>query len=193
MKGLDTKGTILNAALQLARLEGLETLSIGRLAKDVGLSKSGLFAHFKSKQTLQIKVIDRGVQEILERVILPALKRPRGEPRLRALFDNWLEWAASPDNGGCVFLGAAVEYDDKPGTVREHLVETQRQWTHTLTRAVRIAQQEGHLSSDMDPAQFAFRLYSVMMGYHLYHRLLADKTAEDQARSAFESLLQNSR
>jgi len=194
MKGETTRATILDAALELARVEGLGALSIGRLAKGVGLSKSGLFSHFKSKETLQLQVLEKAVASFLEVIVLPALKRPRGEPRIRALFDNWLSWADAGDEaGGCVFLGSAVEYDDRPGRLRDFLVQTQKDWTFTLCRAVQIAQSEGHLRQDIDPQQLAFEIYSTMMAYHLYSRLLGDSEAEDRARRAFEHLLQRSR
>ncbi len=193
MKGRETRSTILDAALQVARQEGLTALSIGRLAKDVGLSKSGLFAHFMSKETLQLEVLERGVEEILNVVVRPAIRLPRGEPRLRALFDNWLAWASGHQEGGCVFLGAAVEYDDRPGKLREYLVKTQRDWTQTLARAAELAKSEGHLRADVDTDQLAFELYSTMMSFHLYHRLLGDPLAGSRARVAFERLLDSSR
>ncbi len=189
MKGEETKATILDTALNVARLEGLDALSIGRLAKGVGLSKSGLFAHFKSKETLQVEVLRRGVAEFINAVVRPAVRAPRGEPRLRAMFDNWLAWGSGSGEGGCIFLGAAVEYDDRPGRVRDHLVTSQRDWTQTLARSVRITQAEGHLSAEADPEQIAFQIYSIMMAFHLYHRLLADSNAEDRARRAFELLI----
>jgi AcrR family transcriptional regulator len=193
MKGEATRSNILNVALRMARLEGLGALSIGRLAKGVGLSKSGLFAHFNSKETLQLKVLERGVQEFLNEVIYVAIRRPRGEPRLWAFFDGWRAWAAGGSEGGCLFLGAAIEYDDQPGALRDYLVATQRQWTQTLARAAQIAQAEGHLRADVNPEQFAFEMYSTMMAYHLYHRLLGDPLADARAQSAFERLLAGSR
>jgi len=196
MKGRETKETILNAALGFARLHGLEGLSIGRLAKGVGLSKSGLFAHFNSKETLQLNVLQRGVEEFLEAVVRPAIKEPRGEPRLRALLDRWLRWAAgdsSRGKGGCLFLGAAVELDDQPGALRDYLVNSQRQWISTLARAVTIAQTAGDISPDVDTEQMAFEIYSIMMAFHLYHRLLRDPDASMRARKAFDKLLAASR
>lgn len=193
MKGEDTRASILETALEVARLEGLDALSIGRLAKGVGLSKSGLFAHFKSKESLQLCVLEHGVEEFLQAVVRPALKAPRGEPRLRAIFDNWLAWAAGQDKGGCIFLGAAIEYDDRPGALRQYLVRTQHDWIQTLTRAVQITKAEGHLDSAVDPEALAFQIYGTMMSYHLYHRLLADPLAEERARRAFNELIAHNR
>lgn len=176
--------------MHLVRLEGLEAISIGGLARQVGLSKSGLFAHFKSKETLQLQVIERASSSFVDAVVLPAIKEPRGEPRVRALFDNWIRWADPDDNeGGCVFVGAAAELDDKPGSLRDALVRTQREWVAAITRAFQIAKDEGHLSDRCDPEQLAFQLYAIMMAYHLYSRLLDDPSAILRARGAFETLL----
>jgi len=202
MKGQQTRSAILDAAVRMARLEGLDALSIGRLAKGVGLSKSGLFAHFNSKETLQLQVLERGVEEFIQAVVRPAIRAPRGKPRLQALFERWLLWAsgagggapgadgkAAKRSGGCLFLGAAVELDDQPGRLRDYLVRSQTEWTHTLARAAEIAREEGHLRADSDPAALAFELYGIMMSFHLYHRLLDDPAARDRARQAFERLL----
>ena len=178
----------------VARLEGIEAISIGRLADMVGLSKSGLFAHFKSKETLQIQVIDRAAATFIGAVVIPAIKRPRGEPRVQALFDNWLAWANSPDvEGGCVFVGAAAELDDRPGRLRDHLVKVQRDWISTLSTAVKLAVQEGHFRADLDAQQFAFEMYATMMAFHLYVRLMRDPAAEQRARHAFRDLLETAR
>lgn len=192
MKGQRTRAQILDSALKIASLEGLEALTIGRLAKSVGLSKSGLFAHFNSKEALEQRVLERAADEMVAAVVRPALKKPRGLPRLRAMFDNWLRWATSGSlPGGCVFLGAAAELDDKPGPVRDYLVETQRDWIATLAKATRLAQQEGHLAEELVPEQIAFEIYGQMMAFHLYKRLLGDSRAKSRARAAFERLLEN--
>lgn len=194
MKGESTRATILDEALRLASLEGLDALSIGRLAKGVGLSKSGLFAHFNSKEALQLQVLAEAAEVFIGAVVRPAIRQPRGLPRLRAIFENWLAWAR-PGRlpGGCVFLASAVELDDKPGVLRDYLVQAQRDWVETLARSVRIAQQEAHLPLALDPQQFAFEIYGAMMSYHLYSRLLGDPTAEARARDAFERLISSPR
>jgi len=194
VKGESTRVTILDAAMSVARLEGIEALSIGRLADMVGLSKSGLFAHFKSKETLQIQVIDRSAAIFIDAVVVPAIKQPRGEPRVRALFDNWLSWANSPDvEGGCVFVGAAAELDDRPGKLRDHLVRVQKDWISTLGTAVQIAIHEGHFRADLDADQFAFDVYATMVDYHLYSRLMRAPNADRRARGAFETHLEAAR
>ena len=180
--------------MSVAATDGLEALSIGRLAGDVGLSKSGLFAHFRSKEKLQVQVLDFAREHFVAHVVVPALALPRGEPRVRALFENWLAWGASPERqGGCVFLQAAAEYDDRPGPVREFLVQTQRDWIETLVRAAELAAEEGHLRSDLDARQFAFELYAMIMAHHFYVRLLDDPDTESRTRTAFERLLASSR
>ena len=150
-KGEETRRAILDHALQVATTEGLEGLTIGRLAQDLRLSKSGLFAHFGSKEDLQLQVLETAIERFAEAVVRPALARPRGEPRVRALFENWLDWAeASFLPGGCVFIAAANELDDRPGALRDLLVSSQQQWLAVIARAARIAQEEGHFRADLD-------------------------------------------
>jgi AcrR family transcriptional regulator len=189
-KGEDTRAAILERALATTSRLGLEGLSIGSLAQDLGMSKSGLFAHFGSKEDLQLRVLELAVERFVESVVRPALARPRGEPRVRALFENWLAWAeASYLPGGCVFIATANELDDRPGPLRDRLVDYQRQWLAVLARAARIAQEEGHFRSDLDTEQFAYESYAVLLAYHHFRRLLRDPGARDRARRAFDDLL----
>jgi AcrR family transcriptional regulator len=189
-KGELTHRSILDHSVGLASQVGLEGLSIGRLAEDLELSKSGLFAHFQSKEALQIEVLRHAAEQFVDAVIRPALKAPRGEPRLRALFEGWAAWGkgrALP--GGCVFVAAATELDDQPGPARDQLVRTQRDWLDFIAGAVRIAVAEGHFRPETDPAQFAHELYGVMLAWHHAARLMKDPKADRRARTAFESLL----
>ena len=189
-KGEATRERILESALELASTEGLTGLSIGRLADRTSMSKSGLFAHFGSKEGLQLDVLELATAKFRETVFTPALRADRGEPRLRALFTHWLDWTdhhARP--GGCLFTAAAAELDDQPGPAREALVEMQREWTDTLARAVRIAIEERHFRADVDPHLFAFQLHAIVLGYHHARRLLQDPQAGRRAREAFEALL----
>lgn len=186
-KGDVTKGAVLDEATALARRVGLGGLTIGVLATQTQMSKSGLFAHFGSKETLQIEVLDHAVAVFTDEVIRPALAAPRGEPRLRAVFDHWLAWGAAP--GGCPFAAAAMELDDQPGPVRARLVETQRAWLGSLARVVEGGIAEGHFRADLDTHQFAQDLYGVMLGFHVTHRLLADTDAERHSRAALEALI----
>jgi AcrR family transcriptional regulator len=187
-KGETTKQAILDRATGLASQVGLSGLTIGHLADDLALSKSGLFAHFNSKEALQVQVLEHAAASFVELVVRPALALPRGVPRLRALFERWLAWdAALP--GGCVFAAAAAELDDRPGPVRDRLVELQRQWVDVLTTSFRKAVEEGHVARDADPAQFAQDLHGIMLAWHHHTRLLGDGAAAARARRAFEALL----
>ena len=186
-KGQVTRGAVLDEATELAKQVGLGGLTIGTLAAQTDLSKSGLFAHFGSKETLQIEVIEHAVARFTEQVIRPALTAPRGEPRLRALFERWLEWGAAP--GGCLFVAAAMELDDQPGPVRERVVGSQRDWLDTLVMIISGAVTEGHFRRDLDPRQLAQDVEGVMLAFHLTHRLLADPEALSRARTALDALL----
>ncbi len=181
---------ILEHASKLARRVGLEGLSIGRLATDLDLSKSGLFAHFHSKEALQIQVLETAAAQFVETVVRLALESPRGEPRLRSLFERWLDWARSRKTpGGCLFVAAAVELDDRPGPARRRLVQLQRDWLGVMANVAESGIGAGHFRSDLDPEQVAHDLYAVMLGYHHASRLLKDPRAEVRAHAAFENLL----
>ncbi|MCA1580689.1 MAG: TetR/AcrR family transcriptional regulator [Acidobacteria bacterium] len=189
-KGEQTRDAILDHAMRLASKVGLAGLSIGRLAADLEMSKSGLFAHFQSKETLQVQVLDRAGALFAATVVRPALAAPRGERRLRALFERWLDWTKTAGlPGGCLFVTAAVELDDRPGPVRDRLVALQKEWLDVIARVARTGIPEGHFAGNLDPDQLAHDLYAVMLGYHHAARLLRDPRAADRARAGFESLL----
>ncbi len=192
-KGASTKRVILERAMEIASTVGLEGLSIGLLSKALGLSKSGLFAHFKSKERLQVEVLSAAEAYFIERVVRPAIREPRGEPRIRALFQNWLRWAQELLPGGCLFVAAATEYDDRPGAVREVLVRGQQDWIDTLTRAASIAKEHGHFGAHVDARQFAFELNALTLSVHFFHRLLHAPDSFELARRGFERLLERSR
>jgi AcrR family transcriptional regulator len=193
-KGEDTRREILERAAGLASQVGLEGLTIGRLADELELSKSGLFAHFHSKEALQVETLRFAAELFVDRVVRPALKAPRGEPRVRALFERWLEWAkANPLPGGCVFVAAACEMDDREGPAREELVRQQRDWLELIASVARTAIREGVFRADADPEQFAYELHGVKLAYHHASRLLRDPAAEARARRAFDALLDNVR
>jgi len=187
-KGTTTRNAILDRATDLASQVGLTGLTIGRLADDLDLSKSGLFAHFQSKESLQIQVLEYGAERFVEHVVRPALRESRGVPRLRALFERWLTWDGTLP-GGCVFAAAASELDDRPGPVRERLIELQRQWVDVVATSFRKALEIGHVAADADPEQFAQDLYGIMLAWHHHSRLLGDVAAERRARRAFDALL----
>jgi AcrR family transcriptional regulator len=193
-KGDETRRAILTDALAQASTLGLAGLTIGSLAKRTGMSKSGLFAHFASKEALQIAVLEEARDRFINTVVSPALKEPRGEPRVRALFERWLRWDdAEFQPGGCVFLAAAVELDDQPGPVRDRLVEIQQDWLDALQTAARIAKDVGHFRADLDVAQWAFDFWGLVLGYHWYARLLRSEQAAERVRAGFERLLASAR
>lgn len=193
-KGEQTRDAILERAMVLASEVGLEGLTIGGLAEALDLSKSGLFAHFRSKEALQIQTLEWAAARFEEAVIRPALRAARGEPRVRALFEGWLRWPKIvPQPGGCIFVAASVELDDRPGPARDKLVRLQRDWLDVIAGAVRIAIQEGHFDPRVDSAQFAFELYGIMLVFHHTARLLRDPRAEERARRGFEALLARAR
>jgi AcrR family transcriptional regulator len=190
-KGEETRQAILTRAFELAKMVGLSGLSIGRLAEEIGLSKSGLFAHFGSKEALEVAVVEEGARQFVEFVMAPALQKPRGEPRIRALFERWIQWGQRP--GGCFFVGAIAELDDRSGPPRDALVQTCKDWLDTLATAARIAVTEGHFRADLDSEQFAFEVYSIMLGFHAYQKFLHESTSLDRARASLERLLASAR
>ena len=193
-KGQQTRSAILETALAEASTVGLAGISIGGLARKMELSKSGLFAHFGSKEDLQLQILVTARDRFIEGVIAPALRLPRGEPRIRGLFDNWLTWSkASFLPGGCPFIATANELDDVPGPLRDFLVDSQRDWLGTLATAARIAVEEGHLAADLDVEQFAYEFYSLILAYHHFHRLLEDPLTEERCRRAFDLLIDRGR
>jgi AcrR family transcriptional regulator len=189
-KGDETRERILAQALAMASRDGLEGLSIGNLAEALGMSKSGLFAHFGSKEDLQIEVLRAAARRFEDSVVRPSFRAPRGTPRIRQLFENWLRWANSPDvAGGCLFVTAAVELDDRPGRPRDFLVETEKQLQDALTRAAMLAVEVGHFRKALDCRQFAFEIHGLLLGYHHAKRLLREPRAEAAARTGFDRLL----
>ncbi len=193
-KGESTKHSILDQAVQLASQTGLEGLSIGALATRLSLSKSGLFSHFRSKQALQLQVLDAAARRFTELVLRPAVQAPRGEARIRALFERWLLWGTSSiSKGGCLFVAASIELDDKTGKVRDHLVKLQKDWFQTRVRVFQTGIESGYLRKDADLDQLSHDLFSIMLGCHYGVRLLKDPKAEMRARIAFENLLDTAR
>ena len=193
-KGEETKAAILGHAVQLATRIGLNGLTIGRLAGDLGLSKSGLFSHFRSKEALQIQVLDAAAERFVDEVVRPAVREPRGEPRVTALFERWLAWTKSNSGpGGCLFVAAAAELDDRPGPVRERLVALQKGWLEMVGIVFSKGVEAGRFRGDIDPDAFAHDLYAIMLGFHHAARLLKDPRAEARAHGAFERLLSTAR
>ena len=189
-KGEQTRAAILDHALKIASRLGLEGLTIGSLADATGMSKSGLFAHFGSREDLQLQVLEHAAQRYGEQVFVPVLKIERGLPRLRALFERWLDWAtASGLPGGCIMISAANEYDDRPGPIRDAVIANQHRGNAITQKAVRLAIEEGHLRDDTDPEQISFELLGIVLASHNHRRLLGDKEARKRAITAFEELV----
>lgn len=190
-KGAETRERILDTAFRVAAREGLEGMSLNGLAQQLGMSKSGLFAHFGSKEELEIELLRTAAARFTAAVVLPAFQKPRGLPRLKNLFEGWLRWQTDPSlPGGCPMMAAAVELDDREGPVREVLVEMQDQLLAMLAKAARLAVEEGHFRRDLDADQFAFELYAMLLGFNHARRLLRDPKAERRARQAFARLVE---
>jgi len=194
-KGEQTRRTIIAHALGIVSDVGYEGLSIGVLAQDTKLSKSGLFAHFKSKQALQLGVVQEVVSRFALRVVQPALASPRGEPRLRVLYEKKLEWIRGEVNArGCLLQKAALEYHNRLGhPVRESIVRALQDWRDLVTRCARTAIDEGHFREDLDPQQFGYEFDGITMMYQQTQGLLRERGAGERAQAAFESLLDRSR
>ena len=191
-KGNATRTLILEHAVARASEVGLEGLSIGQLARELELSKSGLFGHFNSKADLQVQILDKVSEQFTQKVVKPALQEARGVPRLRQLFQNWLHWAASKDSQrkGCPYMAAIMELDDKPGPVRDRLVETQFQQIQVLQRTIQLGQEAKAFDPAYDPAAGAQEMYGFILSFHFYKRLMQDPLAEARAHQNFERFLQ---
>ncbi len=191
-KGTDTKLAILQIGLDTASKLGLEAVSIGELAKAANMSKSGLFAHFQSKENLQIELLKYAGDLFSRNVVTPALKKKAGIGRIRALVDNWNRWTGQL-SGGCIFVTASADFKDRPGKVRESLLIQQESWLDCLRRMAQSAIKAGDFRTDVDCDQFAFDLYSLMLGFHLYYKLLHNHETQRRQRTALEQLLKNYR
>ncbi len=191
-KGEQTRQLILDEAISVASRIGLESLSIGLLADRTKLSKSGLFAHFGSKEEMQLAVIEEAERRFTQIVVLPALSQARGLTRLRAMFGNWLNWTNSLDlPGGCLLMAASIEFDDRPGAVRDAVSAGQRRWRDTLAGAIRLAVASGELAGDADAEQIAFEIVGMALATQQATRLLGEHDAQARAMAAFERLVRH--
>lgn len=190
-KGEQTRAAIVGHALELASQFGLEGLTIGMLAERVQMSKSGVFAHFGSREDLQIAVLREYEQRFAQDVLLPALTEPRGLIRLRAMFSNWLDRTAQEADSGCIYIAGAAEYDDRPGIVRDVLVSMIRAWQRELTRAILQATETGELDADLVPEELAFQLYGIVLVLHHDARLLKSEGSVARAHRAFDRLIKS--
>jgi AcrR family transcriptional regulator len=190
-KGQQTRAAILDAALGLASSMGLEGLSIGALAEVTQMSKSGVFAHFGSREELQISVVREYHAKFEEEVFFPAIREARGLPRLRALFENWIKRVSVEIDSGCIYISGAVEFDDRPGPVRDALAAMVRSWHEALAKAISIAVDEGHLKPDTDPLQMLFEMHGLVLALHHDARFLCSPGALDRARNGFERTIRH--
>ena len=189
-KGQLTRAAILDAALGLASHMGLEGLSIGALAELMQMSKSGVFAHFGSREELQISVVREYHARFEAEVFTPALSEPRGLPRLRALYERWVRRVSMELDSGCIYISGAVEFDDRPGPVREALVAMVVSWHRALARAIGIAIEEGHLGAGTDVQQMLFEVHGLILALHHDARFLRSPDAPQRARRAFERIVE---
>lgn len=188
-KGQQTKLVIVEAALGLATQLGLEGLSIGAVAEATHMSKSGVFAHFGSREELQISVIHEYFSRFEQEIFYPALQEPRGLPRVQALFSNWMKLVAVEIQSGCIFISGAVEFDDRPGPVRDALATSVQIWLNALDRAVVSARDCGHLLPDADAQQMAFEIHGLILALHYEARFLKKPGSIARANKGFDNIL----
>ena len=189
-KGQHTRAVLLDAGLGLASRFGLEGITIGALADIVSMSKSGVFAHFGSREDLQIAIIDEYYQRFEKEVFHPALQQPRGLPRLRAMFENWIRRVTEEEvHSGCIFISGAVEYDDREGPVSDALRKAIQTWMAALGRAVEQARTEGHLASGTDAHQMIFEIHGLILSVHYEARFLQNPAAIDRIHRGFERIV----
>ncbi len=190
LRGARTRQAILSHAARLASAEGLEAVSLQRLASDLGISKSGLFAHFGSKEELQLATVDEAARVFTDEVLRPGLAPPAGVARVRALceaFLSYIERGVFP--GGCFFEAAVAEFDSRPGPVRDAIVERKQYWSASLARAVREAQNAGEIDPGVDPEQLAWELNSLLVAANGHHNVDGGPIAFDRARRAIRDRL----
>ncbi len=188
-KGEQTRDAILEAALELAARQGLEGLTIGTLAERMQMSKSGVFAHFGSREDLQISVLKEYERRFVDEVLVPSLRERRGLARLQAIFARWLELTTIEAARGCLWISGAAEYDDRPGAVRDELVAMVRSWHRELARALQQGVDSGELEPDTDISEMIFDLYGIILVLHHDARLLGNERAPERARRALERII----
>jgi len=192
-KGEQTRAAILDVALELASRNGLEGLTIGLLADRMNMSKSGVFAHYGSREDLQMEVLKLYHHRFEQEVFFPSVKEPRGLPRLAPMLARWVKRVSVEIASGCIYISGAVEYDDREGPIREQLVSMVRAWQEALLRSVQQAVELGHLRKDLDAAQLVFEMHGLILALHHDARFLRNPGAVERARAAFERLVENYR
>ena len=192
-KGEQTRAAILDVALELASRNGLEGLTIGLLADRMNMSKSGVFAHFGSREDLQMEVLKLYHHRFEQEVFFPSVKEPRGLPRLESMFARWLKRVSVEIASGCIYISGAVEYDDRPGPIRDALVAMVRAWQGALLRAVQQSVDAGALQPDTDPQQLVYEMYGLILALHHDARFLRSPGAVERAHRGFARLIENYR
>jgi AcrR family transcriptional regulator len=190
-KGEMTRAAILDVALDLASRDGLEGLTIGLLADKMNMSKSGVFAHFGSREDLQIEVVKLYHDHFEQEVFYPSMKEPRGLPRLQAMFGGWIRRVSEEIASGCIYISGAVEYDDRPGAIREELVGMVRTWQGALRRCVLQTIELGHLRAETDPDQLVYEMYGLILALHHDARFLKMPGSVNRAQLGFDRLIQS--
>ena len=188
-KGQQTKAAIIDAALGLATHIGLEGLSIGALAEVTGMSKSGVFAHFGSREELQISVVREYHQRFEQEVFYPALDEPRGLPRLRAMFAYWMKRSSVEIDSGCIYISGAIEFDEQPGPVRDALADSVREWLAAMRRAIVQCKEMGQLHAQADPDQMLFEIHGLILALHYEARFLRKEGSIECALASFDHIL----
>lgn len=188
-KGEATRAAILLAAMDLASRDGIEGLTIGVLAERMGMSKSGVFAHFGSREDLQIEVLKLYHAQFEQDVFYPSMKEAQGLPRLRSMFNLWLNRVSVEIASGCIYISGAVEYDDRQGPIREALVDMVMAWQGALLRAVRQAQHCGYLPAQIDASQIVFEMYGMILALHHDARFLRKPGSVERAKDGFERMI----
>jgi AcrR family transcriptional regulator len=183
-RGQRTREAILASAVNIASVDGLDGLTVGTLATQLRMSKSGLFAHFGSKEELQLATVEVARQIFIEKVTRPAIAAPKGLPRLWGLINQWLILVEKRIfSGGCFFSAASFEFDGKSGVVHDRIAAIMREWIDVLIRAVERAQKEGHIGAGVNPTRLAFEIHGIAMGAHWANQLLDDRQAYSRARA----------
>ncbi|MBB6133932.1 AcrR family transcriptional regulator [Massilia aurea] len=192
-KGEQTRAAILDVALELASRNGLEGLTIGLLADRMSMSKSGVFAHFGSREDLQLEVVKLYHHRFEQEVFYPSIKETRGLPRLVAMYTRWVKRVSVEIASGCIYISGAVEYDDREGPIREELVSMVRAWQGALLRSVEQAMELRHLHTGFDAEQLVFEMHGLILALHHDARFLRNPGAVERARAGFERLIENYR
>ena len=188
-KGEATRAAILESALESASIHGLEGLTIGALAEQIGMSKSGVFAHFGSREDLQIEVIKLYHHRFEQEIFYPSLQEARGLPRLKSMFTLWINRVSQEIALGCIYISGAIEYDDRHGVIRDELVNMVTTWQNALKRASVQAIELHHLQEDTDPEQLIYEMHGIILSLHHDVRFLKKQDSLKRAKTAFERMI----